>query len=99
VDKGLSLFDLIQKIRESNIVKYRVMMHIEQAVAGFSEEDLKEIQFDEKLLESTIAIFEACNIPHFNEKQPNGVFNAEYDSDLTNAKAFSEDKFINWLRS
>jgi hypothetical protein len=57
------------------------------------------VQFDEKLPESTIAIYETCNIPHFNEKQPNGVFNAEYDSDLTNAKSFVEDKFVEWIKS
>jgi len=96
-DKGLSLQGLIQKIRQSKFVTYSVLLHIERLISNYSEDELENIQFDEHLLDNSLEIFDAHKIPRFNEKQPNGLFNAEYDSDLSNINPYAISDFINWL--
>ena len=37
-------------------------------------------------------------VPRFNEKTPEGVSKAEYDSDLSNVNSLLEDDVIKWLQ-
>ena len=37
------------------------------------------------------------DVPHFNEKTPEGVFNAEYDCQLDASPYLSIDKIKNWI--
>lgn len=97
VDAGLSLYDLVAQIRLSPFAGYNLLLHIEQKLKNYSTEEQLQFIFDEPQLRQQLKIFDAKDIPHFKEKQPDGVFNAEYDSDLTNIVEFGETKFINWI--
>lgn len=61
-------------------------------------EKIKNIKYDETYLESNLKFFDAVNIPHFNERTPDGVFNVEYDCDLEGIKDLSENDLITWIK-
>lgn len=97
VDAGLSLYDLVTQVQLSPLASYNLLLHIEQKLKNCSEEEQLQFKFDEILLSKQLKIFDAKEIPHFKDKQPDGVFNAEYDSDLTGASSISINDFINWI--
>ena len=51
----------------------------------------------ELYLKSNIRFYDAKDIPHFNEKSPDGVFNAEYDCNLETTTYLSQEKFAEWI--
>ncbi|MDD4156905.1 MAG: PD-(D/E)XK motif protein [Candidatus Cloacimonetes bacterium] len=97
-DKGLSLLDLVNEIRNSKSANYNILLHIEKLVKKLTQSDMANCIYDNTILESQLKIFSAEDIPHFNEKQPNGVFNTEYDCDLTNIKDIAIKDLINWIK-
>ena len=44
-------------------------------------------------------LFDAVNIPHFKEKTPDGVFNAEYDCCLDGVIGISNEIILAWLKN
>ena len=56
------------------------------------------IKYDEIYLKKNLRYFDAKKIPHFNEKTPEGIFNAEYDCCLDTVPAFAEEELINWIK-
>lgn len=97
-DFGVSLEDLIDTIRETYSNNYALLMHIEASIAHVDKDMLREIKYDELYLKDNMRYFDAKNIPHFNEKTPEGVFNAEYDCCLDTSTAVSEDFLISWIK-
>lgn len=97
-DFGITLEDLIDTIREKYPDNYALLMHIETAIAYADKDMLRGIKYDELYLKDSMRCFDAKDIPHFNEKTPDGVFNAEYDCCLDNSTTVSEDFLINWVR-
>lgn len=97
-DFGVTLEDLIDTIRENYPDNYALLMHIEAAIAHVDKDMLRAIKYDELYLKDNMRYFDAKNIPHFNEKTPDGVFNAEYDCCLDTSTAVSEDFLISWIK-
>lgn len=97
-DFGITLEDIIDTIREKYPDNYALLMHIETAIAYADKDMLRGIKYDELYLKDNMRCFDAKDIPHFNEKTPDGVFNAEYDCCLDNSTTVSEDFLINWVR-
>lgn len=68
---------------------------------GISHADkdmLRGIKYDELYLKENIKFFNAKDIPHFNERTPDGVFNAEYDCCLDTSTAVTEEFLIAWIK-
>lgn len=55
------------------------------------------IKYDEAYLKENIRFYDAKSIPHFTQKTPDGVFNAEYDCDLSTAAYLQVDDLIKWI--
>ena len=97
-DAGISLGDLIEEINEYYYTQYPLLMHIETLVSHIDRERLYEVKYDQLYIKANLRYFDAMNIPHFNEKTPDGVFNAEYDCVLDNAFATEEADVVAWIK-
>ena len=97
-DVGLSLGDLIEKINDIYPTDYPLLMHIESLVSHVDREHLFEAKYDPGYIKAHLRYYNAVDIPHFNEKTPDGVFNAEYDCALDTAETTSQDAIIAWIR-
>ena len=97
-DIGLSLGDLIEKINEEYYTQYPLLMHIEAFVSHIDRDRLYEVKYDPTYIKENLRYYDALNIPHFNEKTPDGVFNAEYDCVLDTAIATEETDVVAWIK-
>lgn len=97
-DSGLSLGDLIEKIRDIYPDEYLLMIHIESIISHVDKVLLDETIFDIIYLENNLQYYDAASIPHFNEKTPDGVFNAEYDCCLDLTPAITENVILGWIK-
>lgn len=98
-DTGLSLQNLIDKIYEIASDDYKTLALIEKYTTKVQRNELEHIRFDERCLLDELRFIKASNVPKFNERQPDGVFNTEYDSDLTVATPDELDVVLTWLRN
>lgn len=97
-DFGVSLEDLVDAIRETYPDNYALLMHIEATIAYVDEDMLRGVKYDELYLKENLKYFDAKDIPHFNEKTPDGVFNAEYDCCLDTSPTVSDEFLIKWIK-
>lgn len=97
-DFGVSLEDLVDEIREDYSDNYALLMHIEMSIAHVDKDMMRGIKYDELYLKENLRYFGAKDIPHFNEKTPDGVFNAEYDCCLDTSPTVSEEFLISWIK-
>ena len=97
-DRGLSLGNVVERIHEEYPEDYPLLMHVESMISHIDKERLFEVKYDEVYLKENLRYFDAKKIPHFNEKTPEGVFNAEYDCALDNAESVSEDEIVRWIK-
>lgn len=96
-DIGMSLGDLIEEINEVYSTQYPLLMHIEAIVSHIDKDRLYEVKYDSTYTKINLRYYDALNIPHFNEKTPDGVFNAEYDCTLDTAIDVAETDMISWI--
>lgn len=96
-DCGVSLGDVVEQMREIYANDFALMLHIENTISQIDDDYLYGIKYDELYLKNNIHFFDANDIPHFNEKSPDGVFNAEYDCNLDTAKHLSEEEITKWI--
>lgn len=97
-DTGLSLYELILKVKENAKGNYKVLLYIENFIKNTSDEKLKNIKYDELYIKDNIKFYRANMVPRFNEKTPEGVSKAEYDSDLSNVINLTNNELIKWLQ-
>ena len=98
-DTGLSLGSLIENIRSIPLIEFSVLEHIEKFINQASnKQQVLSICFDETYAKQNIKFFPADRIPRFNEKQPNGVTNTEYDVDLSTTKTEDLGILKSWLQ-
>lgn len=98
-DQGLSLFDLANLIKNECSHNLKVFAHVENLLLNYSIEDLKTIKFNKLYTDKNIAIYKAGDVPRFKTRQPDGVSNTEYDSDLNNIKSRTVQEFIKWTNN
>lgn len=96
-DCGLSLGKVVESIREYYANNFALMLHIENTVSQLDEDMIYGIKYDTIYLQSNLKIFDAKDIPHFNEKTPEGVFNAEYDCYLGTTQQLNQDEIKKWI--
>lgn len=97
-DFGLSLEELIDRIRDKYADNYALLMHVEAAISCADKDMLQSIKYDGVYIKENLRYYDAENIPHFNEKTPEGVFNAEYDCCLDTAPTLEENDVIAWIK-
>lgn len=98
-DTGISLEDVVNSIRDIYANNYALLMHIEALIAHVDDDMLRAVRYDEIHLQDNLRFYDAKDIPHFNEKTPDGVFNAEYDCCLDIAPFIDKAAFIAWIQS
>ena len=96
-DYGESLGELIEQIRDKFADNYALLIHIESIISPIDSEELYRIKYDSTYTKTNLRYYNAKDIPHFNEKTPDGVFNAEYDCTLDTSTALNEQDMISWL--
>ncbi|PAK47926.1 PD-(D/E)XK motif protein [Paenibacillus sp. 7541] len=96
-DAGLSLHELIQEVRAIASEDFRTLLYIEQLIKNIPEKLLHEIKYDETYLENNIRFYHASNVPKFNEFQPEGVTQTEYNSDLSASPHLFPHLVLKWL--
>lgn len=98
-DGGISLSDIVDKIRSKFSNNFSLMLHIDLIVSQIDDDYLYGLKYDRLYLDNNIRFYDANNIPHFAEKTPDGVFNAEYDCSLDTAPALEVDEIIHWIKN
>ncbi len=96
-DCGLSLGNIVEKIREYYADNFALMLHIENTASQLDEDMIYGIKYDSIYLKNNLKVFDAKDIPHFNEKTPEGVFNAEYDCYLDTTRHLSQEEIVKWV--
>lgn len=96
-DYGISLGDIIKRIRRIYSDNFALMLHIDTLVSQLDEDIVNNLKYDEIYLKDNIRFYDAKGIPHFNEKTPDGVFNAEYDCQLDLVHYLSTDEIKKWV--
>jgi len=96
-DYGLSLLELVERIHSTYHDNYALLMHIESLIAHVDKDVLETLRYDEIYIKNNLKFFDAKDIPHFSEKTPDGVFNAEYDCCLDTSPELSEEAFMRWI--
>lgn len=93
-DQGMTLLSLVEAIQNAYSDNYALLAHIEKMISSLPRNTLENIKYDKSFIDANLQIYNAKDIPHFNEKSPEGVYNAEYDCVLEGIPHVSEEKFI-----
>lgn len=88
-DFGLSLYDLLVESIEIMQSYPKKLFRLKKYIFDIDKDTLKAISFNEQYLLENIKLFNAIDVPKFNEISPEGVSNAEYDCVLDNIVGFS----------
>lgn len=96
-DCGLSLFELIQRVKDLFSNNLKLMIHIENMIKNIDYEVLESIKYNKIYIDNNIKFFDANRIPRIQEKTVDGVFNVEFDSDLSSSQPFDGTSLVEWL--
>lgn len=96
-DVGTSLFSLVEEVRLSFAQDFKTMLYLDRFIKNVSEDELRELRYDDKYTKQHIQYYPVEKIPKFNAFQPDGVTHTEYNSDLSTAESISFDELISWI--
>lgn len=96
-DQGFSLYELSEKIKNKHSNNLNLNIKISTLLSNYTKFELDEIRYNIDYLIENMRFFRTKNIPKFAGRQPQGVSNAEYDSDLSTIKANTEKEFLEWM--
>ena len=74
------------------------MLHIDSTISHISNSILYEVKYDIPYIENNLRFYNAKDIPHINEKTPEGVFNVEYDCSFVNCPSIDVSELAKWLK-
>lgn len=98
-DKGLSLLELINNCKNIFSSNLSVLLHIEKTIKNIDDIQLENLKFNYDYSKDKFKIYDALNIPRLKEKTEEGVFNVQFDSDISTSQATDISYFISWLNS
>ena len=98
-DYGTSLYDLISKIFEEFENNLPLISHIESTIHDLNEEELQTLKYDEIFTRQNLKVYNASDLAHFQELNPDGISNAEYDCDLTGCPEITIQELGNWINN
>ncbi|PAF55083.1 PD-(D/E)XK motif protein [Mycoplasmopsis agassizii] len=96
-DSGLSLYTLAEKIKNENPSNFSLHIKITSLLQKITNEDLEDIKFNENYSLENIGYYRVHDVPKFEGKQPDGVTNAEYTSDLSNVLKRDFAEIREWI--
>ena len=94
-----SLLDLIEQTKIIFANNLKLMIHIESMIKNIEKEILETIRYNKVFLETNLKVFKAIDIPRLQEKTMDGVFNVEFDSDLSTTNNFDETGLEEWINN
>ncbi len=97
-DCGISILDVVERIRDTYAANFSLLLRIENITSQVEEMQLRTIKYDEEYIRQHIGFYDAITVPHFNEKTPEGVFNAEYDCSFENIEKMRFEDIVSWVR-
>lgn len=97
-DAGLSMSDLLTECKKIFCANLPLMVRIETILKNTSQEELNDFRVNYEYIRNAFRIVDGINIPRIKEKNDDGVFNVEFDSDLTNTPYLNVCEFFNWLK-
>lgn len=98
-DCGLSLYELIGETKKMFANDLRLMLHIENMIRNIDNDVLEAIKYNSNFASNNVKLFNANNIPSIKEKTADGVFNVEFDSDLSSAVEFNINDLYSWIEN
>lgn len=96
-DAGMSLLELANECKDLFSTYFTIVLHLELITKNIEDSELEEMKFNFEYAKDNMKIFDANKMPRLKEKDVDGVFNIEYDVDLTNTPNESAGKFIDWI--
>lgn len=96
-DGGLSLNALIEKAKLLFSNNLKLLIHIENMVKNVDVDVLETLKYNKNYINEKIRFVKATDIPRIQEKTMDGVFNVEFDSDLSGANYFNQDAIKEWI--
>lgn len=96
-DGGLSLNALINKAKDLFSNNLKLLIHIENMVKNIDVDVLETLKYNKSFIDENIKFVKAINIPRIQEKTMDGVFNVEFDSDLSDCEQFSDSEISEWI--
>ena len=96
-DGGLSLKSLIEETKKLFSSNLKLLIYIENMVKNVDIDILDALKYSRVLIDENIRFIKATDIPRIQEKTSDGVFNVEFDSDLSNCKQCDESEINDWL--
>ncbi len=96
-DKGISLYDLIKMCEDRFSNNLSFLIQLETIIKKAHKEDLSDLTINYDYCTSNLKVFYAKDIPRIHEKNEDGVFNVQYDCDLTNSNSMGINVFKDWL--
>ena len=97
-DKGLSLYELAETVMRSYPSNLQLHTHITKLLNNYSKSELQAIKFNQQYTDSNVRFYNTIDVPRFPDKQPDGVSNTEYDSDLSIVPPRQIKELIEWLK-
>ncbi len=89
-DSGLSLMNLVGKTKKLFSNNLKLLIHIENMIKNIDDDVLDSLKYNTRFLDENIKVVNAVDIPKIKEKTNEGVFNVEFDSDLSTVKHCTE---------
>lgn len=96
-DKGVSLYDLIKRCKILFSNNLSILLNIEKIIMRSEDTDLKTISYNENYILDNLRIYDSKDIPRLTEKTKEGIFNIEYDSNLSGVKSLSQGEIEKWI--
>lgn len=93
-DEGVSLIDVINESKSLLQDDPQKLCRVNLVLKNVSPERLSGLKFSPEYTAAKQQIFNAANIPKFDQYTPDGVANAEYDCSLENISSVSRTDFI-----
>jgi hypothetical protein len=88
-DKGQKLTELIIRFLDRKNLSSKMATYLLNILNYIRENNESDLSFNSDFTKMNLRVFEANSVPRFSEPIKEGVFNAEYDVDLTNIKGMS----------
>lgn len=96
-DSGMSLLKLINECKELFSAYFNIVVQLELLTKNIDDHELEEMKFNFRYAKDNFKIFDAIKMPSLTERDIEGVFNVEYDIDLSNVQSEAFPKFIHWI--
>lgn len=97
-DKGLSLYELIEYCKNTFANNFLFITHIEKFIHKTTDSELQNLKFNEQYTINNLKLINANQIPKIEKTSGNGVFNIEFDSNITNCESFDLQIFKSWYK-